>query len=1088
MQRNVPPHSRHQQRLRRLLLVLWLTGLLLQPAPSPLLAAGDSPFSSAAVEHLVIPPDGPAQMPVLYVHGWSDDGALFARGQREKCYDPSTQKKPSGTTYLAGAGLENWIVQWWSTDSDGFAEPGTTADMGYAFLVSAQEAEDQSVWMDDGDYTLQNRPCPGALDLLLANPLNDISNVLIANTYNDSGRVSEHAKDLLDLLRGEQRPGGRLEGARQVNIITHSKGSLVARAMLHMAAQNGPQDAERVANAVYNAPPFAGSSVAPLAITLFFETPLDPEDIFLDEWFIESYGTLLIGEPVGEVIEILLDDLLRISGIEGGLDAVALVLPPGSLSILEILKTEAWDVAGRAFWGEFAETEEAEAVMLLIELIRPLVTAFMGFPAAPALYDLPPDAYHVTQYNNTGYAKQFITYGTGPVVDFGATLFPCRADGPFTNPTLPCADAIAADPSRLGNPDDQLRNYDDVVVAQGSAILLSQTDGFGPRMTLLDSATVWHGDTVDDPTVFGPKWLEALLAPPTSLVLDGLIEPVDTAQRSYVVSTGTQFSFSSQPTRVQHSASGPAAFSFDVTVSAAAYQYRVVKLDGSGSPPSDWVQVGTNGAVSFETLRTTYGLDNVPFALEWRSINGRGGREHIRSARFVIAPPAPQIVSDQILTPNPAEVHRRPISELYGRAVRGTILAQLNNPLLPIIQSNPEAQWVLRAPANKAYVAVFSHRGGVDYAWDDPNLSNPTRQENVAALTLPLAGLSEGLHRLTFETFNAVGERSPRQHIFFLVDNTPPAVTFQASANHALGYLVGLNTPLSYSVHDVASNGGTGSLNVPGHPAGVIPPDTVFTLGETTLDEQGKAAGQVGAQVTLNATGRDWVNNSTTTSIQVYYDWTPPAISLVEVDALPTAGGYRTFTDTVHLTLNITEQGAGLLPVVAHPLTADGNQLVSDPFVLGGNGGFPNAFAGTVRLAPGLNTVTVVAQDSVGNSSTLSLQIEYNQAPFDQEPLELMTPRLNIKCYSPTGAPATCIPGTINKWNSSFYGDVFAFSSQGNAFVQEDTNGVEDIFVWRNGSLLRASVNAEGEQANDDSSHPAVSGNGRYVYFRSQAT
>src|SRR5690606_38685248 len=147
-------------------------------------------------------------------------------------------------------------------------------------------------------------------------------------------------------------------------------------AMLHMAAQNGPQDAERVANTVYNAPPFAGSSVAPLAITLFFKSPLKPEDIFLDEWFIESYGTLLIGEPVGEVLEMMLDDLLRISGIEVGLAAVAFVLPPGSLSILEILKTEAWNVTGRAFWGTFAESEEAKAVMFLIELIRPLVTAF----------------------------------------------------------------------------------------------------------------------------------------------------------------------------------------------------------------------------------------------------------------------------------------------------------------------------------------------------------------------------------------------------------------------------------------------------------------------------------------------------------------------------------------------------------------------------------------------------------------------------------------------------------------------------------------------------------------------------------------
>ncbi len=82
-----------------------------------------------------------------------------------------------------------------------------------------------------------------------------------------------------------------------------------------------------------------------------------------------------------------------------------------------------------------------------------------------------------------------------------------------------------------------------------------------------------------------------------------------------------------------------------------------------------------------------------------------------------------------------------------------------------------------------------------------------------------------------------------------------------------------------------------------------------------------------------------------------------------------------------------------------------------------------------------------------------------------------------------------CIDGDIEGWNVSFSGDVSAFSSRGTRFRQDDTNSREDVFVWRNGSILLASSTTAGEQATGgDSRHPAISGNGRYVYFRSAAT
>ncbi len=65
-----------------------------------------------------------------------------------------------------------------------------------------------------------------------------------------------------------------------------------------------------------------------------------------------------------------------------------------------------------------------------------------------------------------------------------------------------------------------------------------------------------------------------------------------------------------------------------------------------------------------------------------------------------------------------------------------------------------------------------------------------------------------------------------------------------------------------------------------------------------------------------------------------------------------------------------------------------------------------------------------------------------------------------------------------------------AFYSRATNLVPGDTNGVEDIFVsdWAEGVIERVSVSTTGEQGNGDSEYPVVSGDGRYVAFRSEAT
>jgi hypothetical protein len=69
-------------------------------------------------------------------------------------------------------------------------------------------------------------------------------------------------------------------------------------------------------------------------------------------------------------------------------------------------------------------------------------------------------------------------------------------------------------------------------------------------------------------------------------------------------------------------------------------------------------------------------------------------------------------------------------------------------------------------------------------------------------------------------------------------------------------------------------------------------------------------------------------------------------------------------------------------------------------------------------------------------------------------------------------------------------GRFVAFDSNATNLVEGDTNGTLDVFVFdrQTGVTERVSVNSSSEQGDDSSNSPAISGNGRYVAFRSDAT
>lgn len=80
--------------------------------------------------------------------------------------------------------------------------------------------------------------------------------------------------------------------------------------------------------------------------------------------------------------------------------------------------------------------------------------------------------------------------------------------------------------------------------------------------------------------------------------------------------------------------------------------------------------------------------------------------------------------------------------------------------------------------------------------------------------------------------------------------------------------------------------------------------------------------------------------------------------------------------------------------------------------------------------------------------------------------------------------------GSSGQADISGSGRWVAFSSGASDLVALDTNGDIDIFVTdrRTGRTRRVSIGPNGRQANDESSHPAISADGRYVGFESDAS
>lgn len=1077
-------------------------------------------FISAPISYaLTIEPDGPAQAPVIYVHGYIDDGTSWARDSLYaveelapmsikylRHYVIGPNRSPSA--FLTRNGIENWAVQWWA--DDGF-NTYATADEGYAFLQNSQQLLAGTNWIL-GTWTAQNRPIPSALEVLQSTEI-DIalglapippsilglptsllvkagiaSQLWIRSTYQDAGRVDPRAEDMLDMLRSERRQGGKLSRYRQTNIITHSMGSLVTRAMLDKAFTASSQDSEFVANVIYNAPPFAGSTMAYLS-KIYFEPVLIDSTIFEDERVQLMLGTSVTTAKglLINFIDLLIRPLgVRFHDIEAGFNPVA----RSAIDFLLLIPIN--EVITPSFIQSLSGTNTGEAIAIAMQFARPFVAGLLGVKGAPGHDDLTPEGgvAHITSYTTNPDVKQFVTLGTQ---GFGVHLFPSDLN------------AVANDPSLITDNSVIVAQTDDSAVAVGSARLLTTTDNFGSRMDLLGEFPYEHPDLLyRNLPVMGPVWLETLLAPSTRLQVEGDVVVLSSANRNYLVRDASA-SFQFESDSIQRSLDFPITDllpfgqTVDISISAVSYEYRLTSDDGA-SIISDWNSVSPGQLVSFNDLLNANALENRPFYMEWRSVNERGGRELIRSARFVVAGAAPQLVLADILAGNSQQVVKVGRGELIGaNAVRGRAFDRILNTTeiaqLISLTAQSEANWIVSQPAGKALTLGFDVSGNLQYAWNDSALLNPQTRNNVAGELITLDTLAEGVHTLYFRTANPLTptQFSTVQQIRIQVDNTAPRLNFELQQNHPLGVVVSPNTPLYFSIEDYGSNAGSGQLTVAGNADWIFPAGESFSLQQTELKQQMQAVAIVGGDVVLSVSGTDRVGNTRTESYTVYYDITPPELSVLQLTPVILVAGsddYQLFTDSVDLVLELNDAGSGMsgaAPVLLIAGEVEGYQM-SQALTLGGVAGFPTKYGASITLPMGKNRLTIAMQDLAGNTGELSLAIERIDPVVQDADIDIVSTRIdNNTCFNNSGNEVSCNNGAIDQFVSAYNGEVVAFTSTGNRFVRSDSNRSRDVFIWQGNSLTIASRNAAGELADDNSKNPALSGSGRYLLFESEA-
>ncbi len=201
--------------------------------------------------------------------------------------------------------------------------------------------------------------------------------------------------------------------------------------------------------------------------------------------------------------------------------------------------------------------------------------------------------------------------------------------------------------------------------------------------------------------------------------------------------------------------------------------------------------------------------------------------------------------------------------------------------------------------------------------------------------------IMEGTNVITVVATDAVGNTSTITQSV-IRDTAPPVLTLSTPSDNTV------TRDTSAAVSGTVTDSTSITLLVNGAP--VTPGPTGSFTTSVPLTEGVNT-------VTVSAT--DAAGNSITVTRSIFRDTTPPALT-------PTSPGSGTITNQTSINVGGTVSDASAVTV-----TANGTPLS----VVGG------AFSGSVPLTEGLNTISIVATDTVGNSSTQILTVRRDTAP-----------------------------------------------------------------------------------------------------------
>ena len=201
------------------------------------------------------------------------------------------------------------------------------------------------------------------------------------------------------------------------------------------------------------------------------------------------------------------------------------------------------------------------------------------------------------------------------------------------------------------------------------------------------------------------------------------------------------------------------------------------------------------------TSPINWGLGNEErFTLEWRSINQHGGKEAIRSAKFVIDTAAPSLncatVVDAEAPANTTQIATPNVSSPRSLLNSGRVYSQLDNETISRVLVSTSIDAVVNIDRDKTIRFEFDSPVSLQYQWNDPTLANARpsllgdpsagivellikerKDFEVTSFGFGVDDLRPGVHTVYYRAADDNGNESTIQSFTVLIDDASPLIS-----------------------------------------------------------------------------------------------------------------------------------------------------------------------------------------------------------------------------------------------------------------------------------------------------------------------